>query len=512
MKPILFSLVFLVFSSPLFADYGSMKDDWAAYLPPESFRIMTAQDLEKPAGRQEVPSTPDKGSIDPVKAQIKALSGISQALAVEAGQDKKTLSRVSAISSDDSSVKNLLSREIRLEEIIILAALRNPGILAAQKKVKAELKSFDQVMGLDDNLRQYSAFTKALAPKAGPLKNKDSVKLSYPYPGVTALKGEIVRNQVSIVSEKMKITARQVETDIEKAYWDLVFVEESIRITRETIDAFDRLGEVAATLYKAAKTSFQDVIKINIKTEELKENLVTLAARKKNIEIRILELLSLPADTSMGRVVIVPPAMGVPGPETLFPIARENRQELRVLRFRISKLEAMVEMAETMTEEDFTLGFSQWENEMAKAIDRSKPAFPEKTMAAMGNSHPVKPWYGVDKPWLNQTRLTLSSLRQTLVNRENATDRMVRNAWFKLDRTHREYKLNKNRILPLSRSAMDVASREYEAGSIPFSQAIDSYTSWLGVKLTIAQKQAGLGAAFADLENITGKKIQMGKK
>jgi len=122
----------------------------------------------------------------------------------------------------------------------------------------------------------------------------------------------------------------------------------------------------------------------------------------------------------------------------------------------------------------------------------------------MKNNLPKNPWYGVDSPWLQQTRQTLAALEHTLAARENATDRMVYNAWFKTDRIRRELDLYKNRILHLAKSALDVTTREYETGSIPFSQAIGSYTDWLKVKLAIAQKTKDLGISFAALETIAG--------
>nr|MDA3789259.1 TolC family protein [Desulfobacula sp.] len=72
------------------------------------------------------------------------------------------------------------------------------------------------------------------------------------------------------------------------------------------------------------------------------------------------------------------------------------------------------------------------------------------------------------------------------------------------DKNKRELALYKNKILSLSKSALDVSTREYEAGSIPFSQAIDSYTSWLNINLTIAKKQTDLGSSIANLEKMIG--------
>jgi len=307
--------------------------------------------------------------------------------------------------------------------------------------------------------------------------------------------------------EKMNIARKDVITQIRKAYWNIVFVERSIGITSETIDAFIRLKGVATALYKSGKTSYQDIIKINIKIEILKEDLVTLFSKKENIKVKLLELLNLSVDTKIGALVLHTPYKKITDSEELYPLARQDRQELKVIRHQIGKIQRMIEMSESMIQEPFTLNFSSYEDEAVNMVGTgaAKPGFQEKTMAAMKNNSPSKPWYGIDDPWLNQTKQKLLSLKQTLVKQENATDRMVRNSWFEVDKNIRELDLYEKRILPLSKSALDVTTREYETGSIPFSQAIDSYTYWLKVKLTIVKKQTDLGITTANLEKIIGK-------
>jgi len=524
MKRLIFGLWMLCVLPPslLYADYDSMREELNAYKPPKSFMILSDSSVQ---GTQPDPEKIDQEKMDPEKndransdfltiASLKStyetsVSDVSARL-VATGVDGKMVARISRIAANPDAVKKQIRKAIILDEIKIMAALRNPAILAAQKKVLGEIQSFDQVMGLDDTLRQYTAFTDGINNKAGPLKSKDSIRMTYPSPGLIALKGRIIQSQVALEMEKSGIVAKEVLTNVETAYWDLVFVGQSTRITEETLAAFNRLKDVATSLYKSGKTSFQDVIKINIKMEELKEEVVTLGFQKKNIEIRLLELLNLPIDTRMGRAIVAPLPPQLPAPDRLYPLARKYRQELAMVRHQIQKSEAMVEMAESMIEAPFTQGLSSFDNDMVNTAgsDAPKEAFATQTMAAMKNNSPVKPWYGAEEPWLNQTRQNLYALRQTLVDQENATDRMVRNGWFQVDKTFREYRLYKDRILPLSKSALDVSTREYEVGSIPFSQAIDSYTSWLNVKLTIAKKRTGLGASFADLEKMMGTKYE----
>ena len=501
-------IICLMNVSPLFADYSSMNETIKNYTPPEFYT-----DSLKFKAEDTGPELSSKLETDPVSSEIKTLKQtyekkISNGHGIYFLQDSDTelFKRIAAMASDQKAVKAVLGRNIKLNEIEIMAGLRNPAILAAHKKIRAKLESFNQVMALDDILKQYSAFTGGLNNQAGPLKMKESIKQKYPFPGLTSLKGRIIEQQVAALVEKMKIVERNVITETRRAYWGIVFIGQSENITSETIDAFNRLKNVATILYRSGKTSFQDIIKINIEIEVLKENLITLSSKKKNIEVKLSELLNLPPDTRMGTIIVNNSDKKIPDPEELYPIARRNRQELKVVRHQISKMQNMIEMAESMIQAPFTLNFSTYENEAVNTVGTGavKASFPGKTMAAMKTGSPSKPWYGVDAPWLSQTKQELLSLKQTLVKKENATDEMVRQAWFLVDKDKRELKLYQNRILSLSKSALDVSTREYEVGSIPFSQAIGSYTYWLKVKLTIAKKQTDVGGAIANLEKMIG--------
>lgn len=502
-------LIFLCFfyASPLLADYSKMNQALENYTPPEYYQDA----LEKKTDTRTL-IQPDRLSgsvlsqIKDLKLELEKNTGRHIEISFLKDIDPVIFRRLAGIAFDQEAVSRVVKEKIKLNEIEILTGLRNPAVLAAQKKVKAGMESFNQVMDLDENLKQYSAFTQGLNNKIGPLKMKDSIKQKYPFPGLTSIKARIINNEVKALVEKMSIARKTVITETRKAYWNIVFIEGSIKITLETIEAFNRLNQVATTLYRSGKTSFQDIIKINIRIEVLKEDIVTLLSKKKNIEVKLCELLNLSSTTKLGKVVLQKNGSKILSPEQLYPIARQNRQELKVIRYNIEKLQNMIEMAESMMQEPFTLNFSINENEAINTIgtNAAKSSFPEKTMASMKNNTPLKPWYGIDDPWLNQTRQNLLSLKQTLVKEENATDRMVRETWFLADKSKRELALYKNRILPLSRSALDVSTREYEAGSIPFSQAINSYTYWLKVKLTIAKKQTELGSSVAGLKKIIG--------
>ncbi len=180
-------LSFLVLStlalSPLYADYSKMNEDLENYTPPEYFN--DSLNFETQENRPHMTTgknlTAVSAGIETMKhAYEKQISKDNKILFIS-NLDSKLFSRLLKISQDKEAVKKIIRYNLILDEIEILSALRNPAILSAQKKVKAEIESFNQVMDLDANLEQYSAFTEGINTKIGPLKMKDSIKKKYPF-------------------------------------------------------------------------------------------------------------------------------------------------------------------------------------------------------------------------------------------------------------------------------------------------------------------------------------------
>jgi outer membrane protein TolC len=92
------------------------------------------------------------------------------------------------------------------------------------------------------------------------------------------------------------------------------------------------------------------------------------------------------------------------------------------------------------------------------------------------------PWFGTKDAYLRETWQKLSALKEDLNQAEVSTYRMVRDAWFKLDRARRETALYFDDVVQLSRSAVDVSTRGYESGNVSFADVIDSYMIWLRAK------------------------------
>ncbi len=513
--PFVFLFLLIAYSPPrAIADYQDLKKEYESYEPPRHLKDLTGKGPE-PASPEPARTADDP--METFKAEKARLEMLREKWAASLEEDHPettffqpdalALQRLQASAESADAAARELTDGFPLEPLEILALLRGPAIRSAENKLRASVESFSQVTDLDEVLRRYTAFTEGLMTKVGPMVGGDSIRMKFPFPGVMSLKGRAVEQSVLAARENLEIARREAITMARKAYWSLLFVHEARGITFETADLLRGLESAANARYRSGSTSFQDVIKITIRLKILEEDLITIREKQRNSESEIRKILNLPAEVAIGKPEVRIPSAAPPRLDKLRVLAGENRQELRRTRAMARKMEAMIEMAETMILPPFTLNLSTYEDRpiMSAGAGAMSDPFPEKTTASRGAGLPRKPWFGASDAWLNQTRRELSALREAIATMEATTDDMVRKAWFNLDKAIREASLYRNAIIDLSRSALEVSTRGYESGTVSFTEVIGSTTTWLNVNMTLAKKRRDMGVARAELARVVGK-------
>lgn len=499
----------LCIAAPAWGDYNRMQDAFDNYSPPELLERRAAQetgDHTPEKVRERVPESRMPEAFQKALDRIKAMRADQEKEIVFGPQyGNETLAKTAA---DDAAVADRLKDAVDLDGIMALAVLRNPDVAAARQAVLAALNAYDQVTGLDETILAYQGVTRGLTPKAGPGTMAGNARNVWPLPGRTALKGNIVAADVAVARLAQAITEKKTAARGAVYFWDLALADASLDITRETMAVLERLGQVATALYQSGKKGFQDIAGINIRLARLRERLNTLNTGRDTVSVRLAQLLDLPPETRIGATVAarIPDPGSIPGPDALYSLALEHRQELKQVRQKIIRLSHMVELGESMANTGFTQGLSSYDANPVTLPEPGNPmaTFPVTSMAGMKNGHPSQAFNALAQPWLAQVRQTLESMKLRLDARERATITMVRDAWASLDKNQREAALYAREIIPLTKSALDVATREYESGAIGFADAMAAYTDWLEARLALAKKQAGAGKALAALEQVMG--------
>ena len=499
-------ILVILIATPVHAGYREMKKEIDTYAPRSFVTIPDHPTIEPVGSSEDQEFEASLQSIRDIKSEWERLITSYDEGYTFLKPDRELVEALRPAASDPYKTAEKMKGEYFLKTLETLVLLRNPGIKAAENRFRAAVEAFSQVSSLDEILRQYSAFTEGQMTGVGPMKGKDPVSMKFPFPGVLALKGQIVDQEVKAARESLEATRRNTVTSARKTYWDLLFVRNAQKVAGETVDLLNHLEAVATTRYEAGRTSFQDVVKVRIKRETLEEDLVTLKEKQRNLEQKIREVLNLPHRIRLGHPAKIRPAAKRLPPDTLYKMALKHRQELRKLRARVGKMERMIEMAETMILPPYTFNLSLYEDEAIKKVGTVAmlPTFPVSVQVSTGAGLPKMPWYGANDAYLRQTRKKLLALREDLKKAEVTTITMVRNSWFKLDQANREKELYKKTIIDLSQAALDVSIQGYESGTVSFADVIASHTLWLVANLTLERKQADVGIAWADLQSVVG--------
>ena len=498
--------------APAHAGYRDMMESLESYQPP-------APVLEGAKSEGTDPARMDLDAVQPDESGATLRKSRMNRDASSVGKNERPaegtffqpsadrMEKWKSAADDPAAAASALRGAFSLPDLETLALLRNPGIQAAKAEHRAVLAQFSQIERVDAVLGRYSAFTESLTTGVGPMTGMSrEVTNQFPFPGVTALKGQAVDAAARAAREELSAARMDAVTGVRKIFWNLRFIGRARQIEAETMELLDRLESAADSLYRSGKTSFQDVVRITIRRKRLAEEIVTLRERERNLEARLLQLLDLPPETAVGRPETRQPVRALPKLETLYALARKHRPELRRIRANIERMARMVEMGETMSRPSLSLDLSAWSDKPAMQVGSQamRPTFPEKTMASMGAGSPQKPFFGGREAWLEETRLRLAAMEERLKAMESMTEREVRDAWFELDRAIRETRLFSETVVDLSRSALEVSSRGYESGSVPFASVIGAYTDWLDARLGEARKKSDIGVARAELARMLG--------
>ena len=404
----------LWFLYPAHAGYRDLKNEYDSYRPPAYFedQLRPRPEREKPAVDHDFSTEIER--IESMKAGWKTALTIGKEKGAFFRPDPVLFNSLKPAGTDTGAAADYVKRSFSLKGLEILTILRNPGIKAAENRFRGAIEAFNQVAALDEILREYTAFTEDLMTGVGPMKGKEPMRTKFPFPGVLALKGHIVNQQVRAERESLEAARRDAIAEVGKAYWSLVYVIRADRITAEMLALLRQLEAVANTRYEAGKTSFQDVIKVRINRETLQEDLTTLQERQRNAEAKIREVINLLPDVDLGPPKLMRLPEKIPSLTRLYDVAQKRRQELRRLRAMVGKTERMIEMAETMILPPYTLNFSIYEDEAVNMVGSiaKKETFPIQTEASTGAGLPKMPWYGTEDAYLRETWQKLSALKR----------------------------------------------------------------------------------------------------
>ena len=508
-RELIWLIVLIGFSSTSAqGDYRELQAAFEQYQPPAHLLRIPAETATAAPAENDAFEAEKQRLLDLKAGWQEEIQNLSAPTAFHQ-PDPHVLAALETARTDTSAAQAAVSQSFSQEVPEVLALLRSPAVKAAAHRVRAVVEQYSQVSAVDDILRRYTAFTEGAMTGVGAMRGHGGVRGQFPFPGVLALKGRVVTQDVLAARERLEAARRDAMTAARKTHWRLWFLHQVLSITERTIGLLRELEQVSVTRYEAGRTSFQDVIKVRVQRELLDERLVTLREQLQTTHMEMRAILSLSPDTPIGRPQVRLAKGDIPALASLYDTALASRQELRALRARIGKMDAMIEMAETMLLPAFDMGLSLYKDQAIRQVgtQAEQATFATGATASEGAGQPKRPWFDLADAYLREMRQNRRALQEELNRMRDATRVMVRNKWFALDRARREKRLYQDTVVELSEAALEVSTSGYESDKVAFADVIASYTLWLETNLALAEKRSAYGTSLAELEQAVGKSL-----
>ena len=485
--------------------YQELKGEVDSYAPPPDYLGLAGG----PAGTAAPP--PPVAAADDFAVTAARLADLAEKWKQTLGRpeagtsfivpDDGLLRSLAGAAGDPGQAEQALGDGFSLRTLETLTLLRNPAIRTKEAEARAGLEVFGQAEQIDAVLRRYRSLIATSMAGGGMGTQPD-----FPFPAILALKGRIVDEEVRAARERLEAARRDAITAARTTYWELIFVGQAAEITSRMIDLLENLDRSVASRYESGKTSFQDLVRIRIEREKAREELRTLAEERANRAADIRGLLALPPRIAVGTPAFREDWAALPAQEKLETLALARRQEVRAADAMVGRMELMLEMVETMTFPGFDLGLTPAPRGVI-APSGGAPAMGEaagNTAATTAAQAPSRPFLAADAAYVGEIRQRIAALKSEREAVRAETLVGVRTAWFAADRARREESLYAAKVLGLSKSALESSLQGYAAGSVGFSDLLESYTGWLEANLARQRARVDIGIGRAGLEAAVG--------
>jgi len=322
-----------------------------------------------------------------------------------------------------------------------------------------------------------------------------------PFPGKLALKEEAANLRADSMESLYRDKVTEIVKRVKEAYFDLLFIDQSIRINERNRELIKGLADVAATKYSVGKGLQQDVLKAQVELSKIIDELIVLRQKKETARARINTLLNRPPKA---------------------PLADPEERETTPFSFTLEELEAKA------------LKTSLPLKAMARLIEGSeadlrlakKEFFPDFNFAVTykqredGANFPGDDWFSafitVNIPLYakRKQRQGVIESQAELARRESIYDEVKNRILFEVKNTFDEIKkegelihLYEEGFLPQARQSLDSAISGYQVDKVDFLTLVDNQLTLLKFELAYARTLANYEKQLAKMEAIVDERL-----
>src|SRR5690606_1312805 len=183
-----------------------------------------------------------------------------------------------------------------VEYFVSIALAQHPQIRAARQRVAAATNVAPQVRSLPDptfNNTIWPSKTDDLQTAGGRVSHQFNLTQGVPWPQKLQTKAAIADREVQMAQAELARIQREIAESVRLAYYEVWFATRAIAIIHETRELVDTLTQVAEARYRSGGSQ-QDVLRAQLESDRLDDQLVTLVRQKQQAQADLAALVQQP--------------------------------------------------------------------------------------------------------------------------------------------------------------------------------------------------------------------------
>jgi outer membrane protein TolC len=390
--------------------------------------------------------------------------------------------------------------KVTLEELIKEALANNPNIKRARYRWGAAIEKIPQAGSLPNPMFSYTYFPEPVETKLGPNDHRYMLSQTIPYPKKLSLKEEIAGHEAKAAALYHQKDIREVITYLSESYFELLYIQKALKITRQNKDILEELTKIGAADYAADSTALNDVLTAQSKLAQLNYDFLLLQELKETEIARINSLLNRPPESGIPKLEDIKVHLPY-GIDELYETSAKNQEEIKIIDANIQKMQSAEKLAELSYMPDFKLEllYSQIDTpDGMQPEDAGRDAYGIK----IGLSLPL--WFSKNDSMIKEKSMKKNEMIQMKNARINMTNSMIKNLYFKMNNAQRLTELYSDNLIPQAETTMEKAEEWYKQKNSSFAQLLETQSVWLNFNLAYQRAVADYNKYAIRLQNLLG--------
>jgi outer membrane protein TolC len=391
-----------------------------------------------------------------------------------------------------------------LEVLIPFALSQNAGIQAARKRMEAAAMRVPQAASLKDPMWSVTGWPFVpYVPQtaAGRVTVEAMVSQEVPWFGKLHALSQAAEAEADMARAQLAAAELDVIEQVRRAYYQLYFVEQSLRITRDNRKLLEDVLQIADVRYRTGATSQQDLLRLQAELATVDGDVLRIEQELDSARADLAQLLHVSPDTpfqTSGELGLqeLPNDLA-----RLYEQAVAARPELHEQLAALDRDRFKVERARLDYFPDLTYGAQWGEMTTNRALAPSADGLDMVGINVAGNLPVYR--QRIRAGIREAEAQAVASARQYDQLRDQ-TQRDVKSLFAQAKSQREVARLIREAIIPKTEQAWDIALQEYQVGTTEFIQLIDTWRELLRLQLMQHQVEAQLAQTLASLERTVG--------